>query len=61
MDPTTEVLARTVYDHLCARLADAALSSTGTDAATRYPVRAEVRVVRVRVWETSSSWAEYSG
>ena len=53
-DPTTEVLAQTVYEHLSARLVEYAAA-----AALRYPVRASVRVERVRVWETSSSWAEY--
>lgn len=56
VDPTTEIIARSVYDHLRERLADPALSAGDS----RYPVRAGVRVVRVRVWETSSSWAEYA-
>ncbi len=53
-DPTTEVLARTVFEHLSERLA-----AYVAEARPRYPVRAEVRLERVRVWETSSSWAEY--
>ena len=53
MDPTTEVLAKVVYDHLQSRL------DTGPGQATRYPIAAGVRVAKVRVWETSSSWAEY--
>ena len=53
-DPTTEVLAQKVFDHLSERLA--AYVAT---AQQRYPVRAEVCLERVRVWETSSSWAEY--
>ena len=52
-DPTTEVLARVIYDHLQARLAE------GVGAAFKYPVAAGVRVAKVRVWETSSSWAEF--
>jgi 6-pyruvoyltetrahydropterin/6-carboxytetrahydropterin synthase len=55
VDPTTEVLAKTVCDCLQARLADPSFL-----ACTPYPVRTDVRVVRVRVWETSSSWAEYT-
>ncbi len=55
VDPTTEVLARAIYDYLTARLAD-----RGHEAApTKYRVQTGVRLVRVRVWETSSSWAEY--
>lgn len=57
-DATTEVLARYLFRRL-----DAAFRQGGevvTPAGARYPVPAGVRVERVRVWETSSSWAEYS-
>lgn len=47
-DPTTEVLARRIYDYLS--------DQTGPRA-RRLP--AGVRVERVRVGETSSTWAEY--
>jgi 6-pyruvoyltetrahydropterin/6-carboxytetrahydropterin synthase len=53
-DPTTEVLAQVVFEHLAERL-----SAYVSTPQTGYPVRAEVRLERVRVWETSSSWAEY--
>jgi 6-pyruvoyltetrahydropterin/6-carboxytetrahydropterin synthase len=53
-DPTTEVMARTIHDHTAAALA--AYASRG-DA--RYRLSPKVRLVRVRVWETTSSWAEY--
>ena len=53
-DPTTEVLAKTFFDACKKELADYAAR---TD--TRYHLRPNVRLVRVRVWETSSSWAEY--
>jgi 6-pyruvoyltetrahydropterin/6-carboxytetrahydropterin synthase len=53
-DPTTEVMARTVHEELCRVLA--AASREGD-----YAIPAGVRVERVRVTETSSSWAEYSG
>ena len=53
-EPTTEVLAKTFFDHIAAELTAYAQR---TD--TRYKLRTEVRLVRVRVWETSSSWAEY--
>lgn len=54
-DPTTELMARTIFDH-----AATALASYSATSDTRYPLRPEVRLVSVRVWETSSSWAEYS-
>lgn len=55
MDPTSEVMAKTIFDELKRRLA-------GPDGQpdVRYAVPAGVRVERVRVTETSSSWAEYS-
>jgi 6-pyruvoyltetrahydropterin/6-carboxytetrahydropterin synthase len=54
-EPTTEVLAKTFFDYCVQGFADYAKSQT-----PKYPLRAVVRVVAVRVWETSSSWAEYS-
>jgi 6-pyruvoyltetrahydropterin/6-carboxytetrahydropterin synthase len=53
-DPTTELMARTIFDHTTQALADYAARSS-----SRYHLRSSVRLVRVRVWETSSSWAEY--
>jgi len=53
-DPTTEVMARAIFDH-----AAAALSAYAALPNTRYRLSPGVRLVRVRVWETSSSWAEY--
>ncbi len=53
-DPTTEVLARAVFDHTANALAAYAASGSGA-----YPLGSGVRLVRVRVWETTSSWAEY--
>ncbi len=52
-DPTTEVLARIIHDHLQSQLRETATQQG------QYPVREAVRVASVRVWETSSSWAEY--
>lgn len=54
-EPTTEVLAKTFFDAVVLALRDYA---GGDDPG--YPLRDSVRVVRLRVWETSSSWAEYS-
>ena len=47
-DPTSEAMAHTV------------LTKAAQGIGTAYPVRSCVRLERVRVWETSSSWAEYS-
>ena len=56
-DPTTEVLVRWLYQDIAARLhADGSVESpTGT----RYEIPSGLRLERVRVWETSTSWAEY--
>lgn len=54
-DPTTEIMARTIFDHT-----QKALTAYATRTDTRYPLQPGVRLVRVRVWETSSSWAEYA-
>jgi 6-pyruvoyltetrahydropterin/6-carboxytetrahydropterin synthase len=53
-DPTTEVMARTIHDH-----AAAALTAYAARSESRYHLSPHVRLVRVRVWETTSSWAEY--
>lgn len=53
-DPTTELMARTIFDH-----AENALAAYAARTDTRYLLAPGVRLVRVRVWETSSSWAEY--
>lgn len=54
-DPTSEVMAKTIFDALKRRLAESAGRPD-----PRYSVPPGVRVERVRVTETSSSWAEYS-
>lgn len=54
-DPTTEIMARTIFDFLQGRLAEAA-----ANPAAEYPIAAGVRLERVRVTETATSWAEYS-
>jgi 6-pyruvoyltetrahydropterin/6-carboxytetrahydropterin synthase len=55
-DPTTEVLARDIYTHLAG-----SLDEYRSGDAKEFPLRDSVRVVSVKVWETSSSWAEYGG
>ncbi len=54
VDPTTEVMVQTIHRHFAERLAER-LRQGGQP----YALRPEVRIVRVRLWETSSSWAEY--
>ena len=54
LDPTTELLARTIFEH-----AQQALAAYATQSDLRYRLAPGVRLLRVRVWETSSSWAEY--
>ncbi|MDD3179837.1 MAG: 6-carboxytetrahydropterin synthase [Opitutaceae bacterium] len=54
-DPTSEVMARTIFAELKRALAAAQL-----DAAFQPPLQANVRVERVRITETETSWAEYS-
>ena len=53
-EPTTEVLAKSFFDEI-----KVGLSNYGAQGAPRYILRENVRLRRVRVWETSSSWAEY--
>jgi len=56
-DPTTEVLAKGIYDYVAARIREGA---TLPDAAgLRYSLPTSLCVERVRVGETSSTWAEY--
>lgn len=57
IDPTTEVIAKYIFDHLAAEIAaDRTYTSPNGDT-YRFPKG--LRVERVRVGETSSSWAEY--
>lgn len=53
-DPTTEIMAREVFVR-CRR----ALTAYRSGEAKRYPLRPEVKLATVRVWETSTAWAEY--
>ena len=54
VDPTTEVMAKELFDVVTRKFQEYQRS-----AGVRYPAEPSVRVVRVRIWETSSSWAEY--
>ena len=53
-DPTTEVMAREIF-----MTCKAFLEQYRKQQDARYPLTDTVRLVKVRVWETSSSWAEY--
>jgi len=53
-DPTTELMARTIFEHT-----ELALANYAKRTDVRYLLRPRVRLIRVRVWETTSSWAEY--
>ncbi len=57
-DPTTEVLARWLFEEIAARLV-AGREVQINGAVYRVPPGLELE--RVRVWETSTSWAEYVG
>lgn len=54
LDPTTELLAKTFHDAFRAKLDEYRGQSN-----PRYPLSPDIRIVKVRVSETSSSWAEY--
>jgi 6-pyruvoyltetrahydropterin/6-carboxytetrahydropterin synthase len=56
LDPTSEVMAKAIFDELNRKLREAAPAGESNV----YQVPPGVRVERVRVTETSSSWAEYS-
>ncbi len=56
-DPTSEVIARLIFDHLEEKLSQRAelKSKNGTS----YALPTGVRLERVRLWETPSSWSQY--
>jgi 6-pyruvoyltetrahydropterin/6-carboxytetrahydropterin synthase len=54
-DPTTEVMARTIFETLQRILAERI-----RDPSAEYPIPAGVRLERVRITETATSWAEYT-
>lgn len=53
-DPTTELLARRIYDAVSASLRNYARQPDAT-----FLLSGDVRLIRVRVWETATGWAEY--
>jgi 6-pyruvoyltetrahydropterin/6-carboxytetrahydropterin synthase len=55
IDPTTEVLAKDLYDYI-----SDVLKNGFAGSAAGYAIPAgKVHLDRVRVWETPTSWAEY--
>jgi 6-pyruvoyltetrahydropterin/6-carboxytetrahydropterin synthase len=52
-DPTTEVMAQEIFRRVRAGMEEHRV------AGGVYGLRDSVRLVSVRLWETSSSWAEY--
>ena len=57
-DPTTEILAKDIFDFLSAELRALKAYRDDRDVEYRFPVG--IRLERIRVSETSSSWAEYA-
>jgi 6-pyruvoyltetrahydropterin/6-carboxytetrahydropterin synthase len=58
-DPTTEVLARWLYEGVATRLA--AGGTVLSPAGVSYEIPRDLELERIRVWETRTSWAEYVG
>lgn len=56
-DPTTEVLAREIFAHIDVTMHEDR-SLAGENGVT-YRIGSNACLERVRVWETSTSWAEY--
>jgi 6-pyruvoyltetrahydropterin/6-carboxytetrahydropterin synthase len=53
-DPTTEVIAKMIFDKV-----QDGLDRYADRKDRPYPLARGVRLVRARVWETSTAWAEY--
>jgi 6-pyruvoyltetrahydropterin/6-carboxytetrahydropterin synthase len=58
-DPTTEVLARWLYEQIAERLG--AAGAVSSPSGTAYKIPKGLELEKVRVWETSTSWGEYIG
>jgi 6-pyruvoyltetrahydropterin/6-carboxytetrahydropterin synthase len=57
-DPTTEVMAKHIFDHIKGVINKHQIYAR-PDGRPVYPIGQNVKLERVRVWETSSSWAEF--
>ena len=58
-DPTTEVVARWLFRQISVRMAESGWVKVRSEGRYRLPDGLELE--RVRVWEPSTSWAEYVG
>ena len=58
VDPTTEVLVKRLFDEISGRLTPG--REVVTPSGVTYTVPQGLQLERVRVWETSTSWAEYT-
>lgn len=56
-DPTTEVMAKHMFDYIKAALQKEIRYPAGAGA---YEIGRAVKLERVRLWETRSSWGEYT-
>lgn len=57
-DPTTEVMAKHIFEHIKEAIAKD-VSYFTLDAKAEYCIGRNVKLERVRLWETVESWAEY--
>lgn len=57
-DPTTEILAKDLFDFIADVLASGFSCKTSSGATYDIPA-GTVQLERVRLWETPTSWAEY--
>ncbi len=55
-DPTSEVMARGIFEFIAARLRGG--GTVRNEAGLEYRLPPTVRLRRLRLWETTSSWAE---
>ena len=57
-DPTSEVIARMIFDHLEDKLAQA--TELTSENGNTYSLPPGVQLKSIRLWETPTSWAQYS-
>ncbi len=56
VDPTTEVMAKAIFDYVAQRIQEPGPITNGET----YQFPEDLTLEKVRVWETSTSWAEFS-
>lgn len=56
-DPSSEVLARRIFEHIKSRMQTATIENR---EGLKFKLNPHTRVERVRIWETSTAWAEYT-